>query len=181
MNIEDPKLSDEQFMSAAEKQKVLRAWKRFLKGGCTKSQFTEDLYHHLSQHCSFIAHFNRHGFYDFYFDGPSPDVLRFLDQFDPNQPGISAEYGTTHWLSSHSTGADLNHAMRKTAWPHVQTLRKKFAERIRQRDIGAASRVLARYGLTVVSSSTPTVTSDLAAEMPRNRPSSDPVQPRLFG
>lgn len=57
MSAEEPQFSDERFMSADEKRKVLRAWIRFLRNGCQKTQFTHDLYHHLIQHCSFIAHY----------------------------------------------------------------------------------------------------------------------------
>jgi hypothetical protein len=70
---------DETYMKAEEKVNVLRAWKRFLNSGCAKSQFTEALCHHLSQHCSFIAHFDRHGFYSFYFDRITPGLFRFFD------------------------------------------------------------------------------------------------------
>jgi hypothetical protein len=118
--LDDPQFSDERFMSAEQKRKVLRTWKRFLNNGCAKSQFTEGLYHHLTQHCSFIAHFDRLGFYNFYFERITSDLFRFFDQFDPQKPGISAEYGTTHWLSAHHTGGDLNHAMREAAGPCLQ-------------------------------------------------------------
>jgi len=57
MSVEEPRFSNERFMSADEKRKVLRAWIRFLRNGCQKTQFTQDLYHHLIQHCSFIAHY----------------------------------------------------------------------------------------------------------------------------
>ena len=48
---------DVQFMSAAQKTTVLRAWIRFLKSGLRFDQFTKALYDHLIQHCSFIAHY----------------------------------------------------------------------------------------------------------------------------
>ena len=177
---EDPVFSDERFMSAEEKRKVLRAWTRFLKSGCTKAQFTKDLYHHLSQHCSFIAHFDRHGFYNVYFDRITPDLFRFFDQFDPQQPGVSAEYGTTHWLSKHNTGADLNHAMREAAEPYLDGLRQEFEEVRRQRDIGAASRVLARYGLAVVAAPTASESTEGQAHPSESAPVVVPSQPQLF-
>ena len=48
---------DVQFMSAAQKATILRAWVRFLKSGLQFEQFTKALYNHLIQHCSFIAHY----------------------------------------------------------------------------------------------------------------------------
>jgi hypothetical protein len=63
-------------MSAAEKRLVLSAWTKFLKHGCQKDHFTERLYHHLMQHCSFIAHHDRHNFYGYYFDTASQSTYR---------------------------------------------------------------------------------------------------------
>ena len=60
-------LTDTNFMTAKEKAQVLRQWERFLKGGCQAKDFTEALYHHLMQHCMFIAHYDRGGFYATYF------------------------------------------------------------------------------------------------------------------
>jgi hypothetical protein len=170
--------TDEQFMSVAEKRKVIGAWIRFLKNGCVKSQFTESLYHHLSQHCSFIAHFDRFGFYDFYFARITPHLFRFLNQFDPELPGVSAEYGTTHWLSEDNTGGDLNRAMREAARPYLQGLRQKSEEIRRQSDIGAAARVLAQYGLAVVPATAPNAPIDIAKSA--CSVAGDPVQVELF-
>lgn len=55
--------TDSQFMSAAQKARVLKQWQRFVKGGFKPSGFTKDLYSHLSVHYSFIAHYDRGGFY----------------------------------------------------------------------------------------------------------------------
>ncbi len=176
---EEPVFSDEPFMSREEKKRVLKAWIRFLKNGCAKTQFTEALYHHLSQHCSFIAHFDRQGFYDFYFGRINASLFRFFDQFDPQLAGVSAEYGGVHWLSPHNTGADLNHAMRGVAGAYLQALRHEFAEVRRQRDIGDASRTLARYGFTIV----PATTVPEAIRGQSETPGSPPVrsiQPQLF-
>ena len=57
----DYKFKDTKFMSAEEKEKVLKNWERFIarfQGKC----FTKRLYDHLHLHCSFIAHYNRLGF-----------------------------------------------------------------------------------------------------------------------
>jgi hypothetical protein len=162
-----PVFADEQFMSGAEKKKVLRAWNRFLKNACVKSQFTEDLYVHLTQHCSFIAHFDRHGFYNFYFERMTESVFRFFDQFDPQKPGISAEYGATYWLSKHNTGADLSHAMREAAGPFLQGLRQTFAEAKRQQDIAVASHLLAAHGLVIAAATASVASADVNPMAPR--------------
>jgi len=172
--------SEERFLSAIEKKKVLRAWVRFLECGCSKNQFTEALYHHLSQHCSFIAHYDRHGFYDFYFERQTPELFRFFDQFDPQKPGVSTEYGTTHWLSAHNTGADLNAAMCEAAGPYLGSLRRQFAELHRQAEIAQAARLLAKHGLTATPATTPTVAISADVALPRERIAATPVQPELF-
>ena len=138
---------DEKFMSAAEKRLVLRAWKTFLKHGCQKDHFTERLYDHLTQRCSFIAHFDRHGFYAFYFETPSQSTCRFLDQFDPAKPGISAEYGHTFWLSRY-TGCDLSEAMREAAAPYIPKLRFQFANL--EQDLSIAIALAAKHGKQLV-------------------------------
>ncbi len=178
MSVEEPRFSNERFMSADEKRKVLRAWIRFLRNGCQKTQFTQDLYRHLIQHCSFIAHYDRHGFYNVYFERPTADVFRFFDQFDPQKPGISAEYGTTHWLGPNTTGADLNAAMREAAGPFIGNLRRHFAETQRQAELAAAARLLEKHGLTAVSAGPGPV---IVCE-PTTQPTqtAHPVQPQLF-
>jgi hypothetical protein len=172
--------SEERFLSAAQKRKVLEAWKRFLKSACAKTQFTTDLYDHLSQHCSFIAHFDRHGFHAFYFERITPELFRFFDQFDPALPGWSAEYNTTHWLSEHNTGADLNHAMRETAGPYLDALRQRFEEDRRQGEINAANKILSRYGLTAVPATVATAAMAGHEKRTSSHPPGMPIQPQLF-
>lgn len=170
---------DEHFMAAAEKEKVLRAWTRFLKSGCARTQFTEALYQHLSLHCSFIAHFDRNGFYNFYFERITPQLFRFFDQFDPEKPGISAELGSDGWLSPHHTGADLSQAMRQAARPYLAALRQRFGETRRQRDISSATAILATYGLTVTA--TPTVAEATSQVNSSKAPvARSAAQPQLF-
>lgn len=177
---EEVTFSEERFLSAAQKRKILEAWKCFLKSGCGKTQFTADLYDHLSQHCSFIAHFDRHGFYAFYFERITPELFRFFDQFDPALPGLSAEYNTTHWLSEHNTGADLNDAMRETAGPYLDALRQRFEEDRRQGEINAANKILSRYGLTAVPAAAPPVPAAMASHEPQTNSHPIPIQPQLF-
>ena len=73
-------MRDSEFMSAKEKDIVLKQWKTFLRAlkACNFEQrtgadygdfptslgkpFTKRLYQHLHVHCNFIAHYNRYGF-----------------------------------------------------------------------------------------------------------------------
>ena len=72
---------DSEFMSAREKLLVQKAWVRFLKNGLRREDFSDRLYMHLINHCSFIAHYNRVGFYATYFEN-GEDTTRFLAQFE---------------------------------------------------------------------------------------------------
>jgi hypothetical protein len=103
------KFRDAQFMTAREKELTLKAWARFVKALAVgtpqqvKRAFTKRIYHHLTQHCSFIAHYNIHGFFETYFDDPQKTSL-FLRQFDGDYGYRSIEYGMTYW---HHGGNDV--------------------------------------------------------------------------
>ncbi len=149
MKQETPAFKDEQFMSADEKLKTFRAWVRFLRAGCTWDTFSQVLYHHLYQHCSFIAHTDRAGFYAHYFCVENAEAtLAFLDQFDPEKPGVSVEYRDTLWLREDQTGSDLSRAMRERL-PEglIPALRAGFLARVRDRDLAQAKALLEKHGL----------------------------------
>jgi hypothetical protein len=100
---------DTQFLSAEEKLKVLRAWKKFVTLGPELHLFTQTLYRHLMQHCSFIAHYDRMGFYNHYFSDPEM-TLTFFKQFDVDNWFTSVEYGD-HWWYENEDNGDLARAM----------------------------------------------------------------------
>lgn len=102
-------MKDAKFMSAALKEKVLKAWKRFIKGGFQKKHFTKDLYKHIHTHCDFIAHYDIHGFYRNFFENPA-DTTRFLRQFNSFYGCLAAEgYGDAWYYNKDYH--DLNKAM----------------------------------------------------------------------
>ena len=98
-----PQFTDTQFMSAAAKRHVFRHWSEFLRtlaaGGANRDRwfqkFSKALYDHLIQHCSFIAHYDRGGFFHTYF-ATGDGIRRFGRQFDrtANPNGVSVEYGS---------------------------------------------------------------------------------------
>ena len=94
---------DVQFMTAKEKELVLKNWKTFLKYGLKKQYFTKRLYEHLHLHCGFIAHYDIHGFYSTYFEA-GQDTERFFEHFCTH---TAANYGANIDYD------DLNTAMRK--------------------------------------------------------------------
>lgn len=142
---EAPSFKSVEFMSAGDKAKVLKAWVAFLKSGFSQEKFSEPLYKHLHLHCSFIAHFDRGGFWSHYFAEPGKRTLDFIDQFDPDLHGISVEYGGTHWLRMEDY-ADINAAMREAVRPFVAKLREAAKKAERERDLTLARALLAKHG-----------------------------------
>ena len=105
--------ADAKFLSAVEKEKVLKQWIRFLDSDFDKQAFGEALYTHLMQHCSFIAHYDRGGFWSTYF-ADEADTPDFLQQFDKDKDYESFEYGCiSGWIGCVASEPyeDINRAM----------------------------------------------------------------------
>ncbi len=136
---------DVQFTSAAQKTTILRAWVRFLKSGLQFEQFTRALYEHLIQHCSFIAHYNRAGFYSRYFEAGDSTAL-FLSQFDARGRCLSVEYGDCRWRSGDYE--DINRAMIAEGEPIIPLLIEIAHRRQKTTDIAAAIALLAKHGIS---------------------------------
>jgi hypothetical protein len=134
---------DAAFMSAREKQLVLKAWVRFLRKGLKFEDFTKRLYEHLHLHCQFIAHYNRAGFYQTYFERGEDTVL-FLSQFDKRGECRSVEYGMTIWRDGDY--GDLARAMIEEASPYIPRLMEEAQVREREADLAEAQRLLAKHG-----------------------------------
>ena len=136
---------DVQFMSAAQKATILRAWVRFLKSGLQFEQFTKALYNHLIQHCSFIAHHNRAGFYGHYFESGDSAAF-FLSQFDSRGPCSSVEYGGNYWLSGDYE--DINRAMIAEGEMLIPSLLDTARRKQETADIATATALLAKHGIS---------------------------------
>ena len=134
---------DAQFMTAREKELVLKAWVRFLRNGLRFGGFSRSLYQHLHLHCQFIAHYNRAGFYQTYFE-QGEDTVRFLSQFDQRGECRSVEYGMTFWRDGDY--GDLAQAMIQEAAPYLPNLIVQAQAREREADLGEAKRLLAKHG-----------------------------------
>ena len=134
---------DVQFMSAREKELVLKAWVRFLRNGSRFEDFLRRLYEHLHLHCSFIAHYDRAGFYRTYFEN-GEDTVRLFSQFDKLGECRSIEYGMTSWLEGDY--GDLARAMIEEASPYIPKLIENAQARQHEADLAEARRLLAKHG-----------------------------------
>jgi hypothetical protein len=131
-------------MSAAQKATILRAWVRFLKSGLRFDQFTKALYDHLIQHCGFIAHYDRAGFYSYYFEA-GDSTARFLLQFDSRGSCASVEYGGQYWLSGDYD--DINRAMIAEGGAFIPSLLDTARRKQEAADIATATALLAKHGI----------------------------------
>ena len=138
-------MADDKFMSAEEKRKVLKHWETFLKNGCRRQDFTKDLYHHLTLHCSFIAHYDLVGFYETYFED-GDDTELFLSQFDRTKGCRSVELGMDYWVLYPGMN-DINNAMCDVAGRYIPGLVKAAENKQRTTDIKMAELLLAKHGL----------------------------------
>ena len=94
---------DTQFMTARQKELVLKNWRTFLQHSLQKQHFTKRLYEHLHLRCGYIANFNIQGFYSTYFEA-GQDTERFFEHFcnyTAGHCGANADYD------------DINTAMRQ--------------------------------------------------------------------
>jgi hypothetical protein len=160
--------TDTIYMTAKEQALVLTQWDRFLAKLQTvlalpnapesaadfgsyptalDKPFTTRLYHHLINHCSFIAHWNRRGFLAYYFQSPR-DTLRFLTQFTDARGAMSIEYGGT-WI--YGEYAPLNRAMVDTATPRIPALVAACEAAIRRDELAVAQATATRYGFTLTA------------------------------
>lgn len=142
-------MKDTRFMTVAEKERVLKQWERFLSSGLKWEQFNKALYHHLTQHCSFIAHYDRAGFYSTYFES-GDGVAAFLSQFDKRNAAAngvppSVEYGMTYWVDDDY--GDINMAMIEAATKHIPGLLNQAKRSQEDADIAEARRLLSRHGI----------------------------------
>ena len=140
-------MTDTTYMTAKEKELVLKAWKTFIKNGLKWEHFTDRLYKHLINNASFIAHYNRLGFYDTYFERPE-DTARFLQQFDIDYGNLSVEYGGTWWLTQEDYN-DINSAMCQAIEPFKLAIYSRCLENERERDVTYAKALLSKHGISV--------------------------------
>ena len=137
------------FMTAKEKQTVYRQWKLFIKNNFKEEYFKRALYNHLILHCSFIAHYSKDGFYDYYFNKPE-DTIRFFDQFNIEKGCESAEYGGTGWVN-YNDYSDINIAMCRyfSDLPDKKEIYSKINLEIKERDLHFAKRLFEKHGKEV--------------------------------
>ena len=140
-------MKDVQFLTAKEKEMVLKQWVTFVKNDFDEAKFTKRLYDHLIQHCSFIAHYNKEGFYSTYFKNPE-DTIHFLSQFDKDLSNESIDCGGTYWLTSPEYN-DINQAMCDAIEPYKVGIYQSRLIEEKRRDLSLATSLLKKHGINV--------------------------------
>ncbi len=115
--------TDVEFMTAKEKELVLKNWKNFLKHGLKKQHFTKRLYEHLHLHAGFIAHYNLGTFYSTYFEA-GEDTERFFKHFcihSAQNYGANIDYD------------DLHTAMREVYSKYLGNIEKQTEDDVAER------------------------------------------------
>jgi len=130
-------MKDVQFMSAKDKELTLKRWKTFISKGLKEKHFTKRIYQHLNLHCSFIAHYNRSGFYHTYFVNPE-STIQFFDRF--------CDSGISHWYRDPDY-SDLNSVMVEVAEEYRSTSKVQLKQTIKERDLLIAKQLLEKHGV----------------------------------
>lgn len=143
------KYNDARYMSALQKKLIIKQWEKFVAGRFEFEDFTKPLYDHLHLHCSFIAHYDRLGFYHTYFDDPEA-AIGFIRQFDTEFGLKSIEYGSTFWVNGSSDYSDVNKSMCEIVDKYKQTLYRELSLMSKQRDLAKAKTLLEKHGLTSI-------------------------------
>jgi hypothetical protein len=99
-------------------------------------KFHNELYEHLHQHCGFIAHYDRHGFYHTYFDEPDA-TIDFIEHMKEAEKRCHEDY------------SDINEAMAKETKKVSSDLIRLMEMRCKKRDIETAKNLLDKYGLKI--------------------------------
>mgnify|MGYP001597194419 FL=1 len=143
--IPQAEFKDSEFLSAHDKKRILVAWERFFRLGLEWNNFSKAIYEHLHLHCSFIAHFDRAGFYSTYFENPE-STIHFLHQFDSDFGRGSIEYGGASWWLQ-GEYADINSAMCQVVDQFKAGLYESLGKAARSKDVGLAKALLAKHGI----------------------------------
>jgi hypothetical protein len=120
-------MSDGQFLSAGDKQKILKQWKTFVHTGFQPEKFTKSIYNHLHLHCGFIAHYDRSGFYYTYWND---EVVRFSEKKGyETVPAPKTFFEWERFLKAFSIWgeyADINLAMMVVLWDELRMLKDRL-------------------------------------------------------
>ena len=132
-----------------EKKKILKLWDRFLRTDFQAENFSRFLYKHLTQHCGFMAHYDKYGFYATYFENPR-DTIKFLRQFDKDFGCVSVESNTTYWLEVEKDEYKaINVEMCIVADKYKKEIYEKLLRKVRENDINMAKILLEKHGIII--------------------------------
>lgn len=138
-----PSFKDAKFMSAKEKEK---AWKNFKQiiDARDISLLKKTLYNHCHLHCSFIAHYNRHGFIAEY---SGQNFRRFVEHFDRNSKYNGPVYLNNLWMHNEEYKG-LNELMVNYCTLHAPQIYAELDETARQGELAILKMLAKKHGFS---------------------------------
>ena len=138
------KFTDAEFMSAQQKEKVMKQWICFLESNLQQRFFLPELYQHIYMRSNLIAHFDRKRFYERYFTS-GDGKIEFLEHFDEEKKASA-------WIADPRRARDyddLNAAMIEGARKYLPVLYASAIAEQRDADLELVERLLNRHGMTI--------------------------------
>lgn len=141
-----PSFKDAKFMSAKEKKK---AWKNFKQiiDARDISLLKKTLYNHCHLHCSFIAHYDQHGFIAEY---SGRDFRRFVQNFDENSKQNKYSCLVKFWKYNDDY-RDLNEMMVDYCTIHAPQIYAEMDEQEKQGEIALLKVLAEKHGFAQIS------------------------------
>lgn len=136
------KYADAKFMSAKEKERAFKCFKRVLETRDI-SRMDKNLYEHLHLHCGFIAHYNIDGFKAAY---SGQNFRRFVERFDRNSKAFQS---WNHWVDAPDY-SDINNDMVDLATELAPTIYAELKAKERAAEVELCRAVAEKHGFKVV-------------------------------
>lgn len=140
------KYADAKFMSAKEKERAFKCFKRILETRDI-SIMDENLYEHLHLRCGFTAHYNLSGFKAVY---SGQNFCRFVERFDRNSKIFR---GWNHWVDMEDY-SDINNDMVDLATEMAPAIYTELEAKEKAAEIELCRAIAKKYGLKLVLKNT---------------------------
>lgn len=131
-----------EFMTSAQQERAFKTFKKVIDNR-DSSLIDKNLYSHLHLHCSFIAHYNIHGFRETY--SGIEGFREFVEHFDLNNPK------TVNWRNWWIRGdyEELNTDMARFVTAKAPTIYAELDAKKRNAELALARALLQKHGVSI--------------------------------